>query len=195
MIFSREIELLEYFNLNVEQLQDFHFWKNFPSTSGIKISFDYTESETKIISKILGPDNEAISAFILKYRLFIQDKDGISLRNVEKLFLNLPIEFDYKERYKVLRQNINNILDEESNVQIKKHRVTFREIHDMFIYGAWTHLKENDKNRKNYLAIKDNKVIYPIFANDFNVTLIKIMNELVKIKFLNEEVIKILKNL
>ena len=66
---------------------------------------------------------------------------------------------------------------------------------DMFIYGAWTHLKENDKNRKNYLAIKDNKVIYPIFANDFNVTLIKIMNELVKIKFLNEEVIKILKNL
>ena len=63
---------MEYFNQNVEQLQDFHFWKNFPSTSGIKISFDYTESETKIISKILGPDNEAISAFILKYRLFIQ---------------------------------------------------------------------------------------------------------------------------
>ena len=64
----------------------------------------------------------------------------------------------------------------------------------MFIFGAWAHLNENDLNRKRYLAIKDNKVIYPIFANDFNVTLIKIMNELVQIKFLNQEIIKILEN-
>jgi len=194
MRFNREIEILGYFNQNVEQLQDFNFWKNFPSKSGINITFDYTNKGTEIDSKILGPDDETISAFILKYRLFIQNKDDISLRNLEKLFLYLPIESNYKERYIVLKQRINSILDEESNVQIKKHRVTIREIHDMFIFGAWAHLNENDLNRKRYLAIKDNKVIYPIFANDFNVTLIKIMNELVQIKFLNQEIIKILEN-
>ena len=168
--------------------------EKFSSKSGINITFDYTNKGTEIDSKILGPDDETISAFILKYRLFKQNKDDISLRNLEKLFLYLPIESNYKERYIVLKQRINSILDEESNVQIKKHRVTIREIHDMFIFGAWAHLNENDLNRKRYLAIKDNKVIYPIFANDFNVTLIKIMNELVQIKFLNQEIIKILEN-
>ncbi|MCG6915208.1 hypothetical protein LJE86_14965 [bacterium BMS3Abin03] len=194
MIYSREIKILGYFNHNVEQLQGFNFWKNFPSDNGINITFDYSNKKIEVNSKIRGPDDETIIAFILKYRLFIQDKDDISLRNLEKLFLELPVEPNYKEKYKVLRQKINSILDEESNVQIKKHRVTIREIHDMFIYGAWAHLNENDLNRKRYLAIKDNRVIYPIFANDFNVTLIKIMNELVEIKFLNEEVIKILEN-
>ena len=194
MALSKEIELLKFFYQNVEQLQNFNFWKNFQSKSGFNITFDYKESETKINSVILGPNDEAISAFILKYRLFVQDKDDISLRNKDKHFSQLPIESVYKERFKEYRQKINDVLEEESNVQIKKHRVTLREIHDMFIYGVWAHLNVNDLNRKRFLKIKDDKVIYPMFANDFNVTLIRIMNFLVQIRFLNEEVIKILEN-
>jgi hypothetical protein len=104
------------------------------------------------------------------------------------------LDKEYYEKFKSYRQSINDILDKPSIVQLNKHVVSIREIHDMFIYGVWAHLDEKDRNRKNYLSIKDNPVIYPMFANDFNVTLVKIMNELVQIKLLNEEVIRTLEN-
>ena len=189
----KEINLLEYFNDNVDKLQGFNFWKNFPSDSGISITFDYSKEETEINSKILGPDDESISAFILKYRLFIQDKDDISLRNIEKLYSSLPIDKDYKARFYNFKSNINEILNGLSNVEIKQRKVTKKEIHDMFIYGVWAHLNKNDLNRKRFLAIKDNTVVYTIFANEFNILLIRVMNILVQIKFLNEEVIRMLK--
>lgn len=192
MDFSKAIEVLKYFNQNVDQLQGFSFWKHFPSKSGINITWDYSNKEVSISSKLFGPDDESISAFVLKYRLFIQDKDDISLRNINKLYEKLLIEKIYCESFGTYRNNINNILDKPSNVQIKNHKVTIREIHDMFIYGVWAHLNENDLNRKNYLGIKDDPIVYTMFANDFNIALVRIMNELVQIKFLNEKVIKIL---
>jgi hypothetical protein len=194
MKFEKEIKTLEYFNQNVEQLHGFNFWKNFPSKSGINIQWDFKEGNPKIKTEVSGPNEEAISAFILKYRMFIQDKDDISLRNLDKLYASFSIENDYYERFKASRQKINNILDEISNVTINKHKVTIREIHDMFIYGFWSHLSQNDLNRKRYLRIKDNPALLAIFTNDFNVTLIKVMNELVQIKFLNEEVIDLLRD-
>lgn len=191
---KKAVDKLNSFNETVDQLQGFSFWKSFPSKSGINITWDYTESGVRVNSKILGPDDEPISAFILKYRLFIQNKDDISLGNMDKIYSEIDLDKEYYEKFKSYRQSINDILDKPSNVQLNKHVVTIREIHAMFIYGVWTHLDEKDRNRKNYLSIKDNPIIYPMFANDFNVTLVKIMNELVQIKLLNEEVIRILEN-
>lgn len=191
---KKAVDKLNSFNETVDQLQGFSFWKSFPSKSGINITWDYTESGVRVNSKILGPDDEPISAFILKYRLFIQNKDDISLGNMDKIYSEIDLDKEYYEKFKSYRQSINDILDKPSNVQLNKHVVTIREIQDMFIYGVWTHLDEKDRNRKNYLSIKDNPIIYPMFANDFNVTLVKIMNELVQIKLLNEEVIRILEN-
>lgn len=192
MNFSKEIELLKYFNQTVDQLQNFSFWKSFPSKSGIHIIWDNTAEGVKVKSEVFGPDDESISAFILKYRLFIQNKDDISLGKMDKIYSEMNVSTEYYEKFKCHRQKVNDVLDKPSNVQIKEHIVTIREIHDMFIYGVWAHLSENDLNRKRYLSIKDNPVIYPMFANDFNVTLIKIMNELVNIRSLNESVIKLL---
>ncbi len=189
---KRVVEKLKSFNETVDQLQGYSFWKSFPSKSGINITWDYTESGVKVNSKVFGPEDESIGAFILKYRLFIQNKDDISLRNIDKIYSEMDLDKEYYEKFKSYRQSINDILDKPSNVQLNKHIVSIREIHDMFIYGAWAHLSGNDLNRKRYLGIKDNPVIYPIFANDFNVTLVKIMNELVNIKFLNDSVIKLL---
>src|SRR3972149_10497102 len=190
MKFEKEIESLKNFNQTLEQLQSFNFWKRFPANSGINITFENKAEGGTIGSKIIGPDDEAISAYILKYRLFIQDKDDISLRNMDKLYSELQLEKKYYDQYKNYRQRINDILDRPSNVEINKHRVTIREIHNMFIYGYWAHMDQSDLNRKRFLGVKNNPVLYPIFTNDFNVTLIRIMNELVQIKFLNENVIK-----
>ena len=66
MKFEKEIKTLEYFNQNVEQLQGFNFWKNFPSKSGINIQWDFKEGNPKIKTEVSGPNEEAISAFILK---------------------------------------------------------------------------------------------------------------------------------
>jgi hypothetical protein len=189
---KKTIDRLVLFNETVYQLQGYSFWKSFPQKSGINIIWDNSIEGVKIKSQVFGPSDESISAFLLKYRLFIQDKDDISLRNLEMLYSSILIDNSYKDKYKNLRKSINNVLDQPSNVQIKKHRVTIREIHDMFIYGSYAHMDEKDLNRKRFVAIKDNTVLFSIFANDFNVTLIKIMNELVQIKLLNEKVIKIL---
>jgi len=189
---QRNANILRSFNETVDQLQGFSFWKSFPSKSGINITWDYTESGVKVNSKIFGPDDESISAFILKYRLFIQNKDDISLGNMDRIYSKMNLDKEYYDKFKSYRQSINDILDKPSNVQLNKHVVSIREIHDMFIYGVWVHRDEKDLNRKKYLSIKDNPVIYPMFANDFNVTLVMIMNELVNIKFLNDSIIKLL---
>lgn len=194
MNFENEIVVLKNFNQTVDTLQGFNFWKTFPDNSGISIEWDYTQDGVTVNSKVIGPNDEAISAFILKYRLFIQDKDEISLRNMDKLFSTLPIKNEYYFRFKSIRNKINENLDRPSNVTRNNHKVTMREIHDMFIYGVWAHLDDKDVNRKRYLSIKENPVIYPMFANDFNLILLNTMNELVQIKLLNEEVLEILEN-
>ncbi len=126
MNFAQEIERLKSFNQTVDILQGFNFWKKFPKKSGVNIKLDYTKEIVEINSKIVGPDDEAISAFILKYRLFIQSKDDISLRKIDKLYSTLPIEKEYYEKFKDKRKSFNNNLDQPANVTMKNHTVTKR---------------------------------------------------------------------
>lgn len=57
------------------------------------------KKETKISSQLFGPNEEAISAFVLKYRLFIQDKDDISIKNMGDLYSELLLDNSYYEKY------------------------------------------------------------------------------------------------
>ena len=185
---NRLVEKLRYFNETVEQLRSFSFWADFPKDSGINIKWD---KKTGITAVYRGPSDESLSAFILKYRLFIQDKDDISIKRMEKLYSRIGNDTFYN-KFKELKTSINVILDKPSMVKINQHIVTNREIHNMFLKGGWAHIKENNKERKFYLSIKDDPATYTIFKNDFNITILDVMNVLVRIKFLNEEVIKIL---
>jgi hypothetical protein len=185
---NRLVEKLRYFNETVEQLRSFSFWADFPKDSGINIKWD---KKTGITAVYRGPNDESLSAFILKYRLFIQDKDDISIKQMEKLYSTIGNDTFYN-KFKELKASINIILDKPSMVKINQHTVTMREIHNVFLKGGWAHIQENNRERKFYLSIRDDPAAYTIFKNDFNMTLLEVMNVLVRIKFLNEELLKTL---
>lgn len=110
--FSEEIKRLQKFNAIVDSLEKYDFFN--VNKVGVSISSPQGSAVGKI--ETIGPREEATSAFISKFRFLLMDKDGISLKEIKKLYEKLPITDDLKKEYAELRHAINHYLDSETGI-------------------------------------------------------------------------------
>lgn len=67
-----------------------------------------------------GPDETAIDAFVLTLRLFFQDKDGISVRQLSGIYQ--AADADQTQRFEHVRKQLNDHLDGDSGLAVdQKH--------------------------------------------------------------------------
>ena len=92
-----------------------------------------------------GPDYEAIKNFVTTFRNFILDTDSISIRNIAKIYDQLPDGNDLKERFNDARTNFNNFLDAPIFIEYNSGRLTGRKIIELYIYGDVIHLNKYDE--------------------------------------------------
>src|SRR5215212_2112673 len=107
-----------------------------------------------------GPDDEAIDAFVLTLRFFIQDNEPTSLRNMSCQFASLPIDPTLVARFEQERAAANALLDSSAFISIDGERLTCRRLVDTFVYGDRAHA--SPEKRENYrLWMSDDMVTGP----------------------------------
>ncbi|MEH1931628.1 hypothetical protein [Nostoc sp.] len=150
-----DIEKLQLFNRKAERLEQYQLWKyleNNQSTSQVSGG---------TISNNL-PDDELIEAPLITLRLFMQDKDYISIRNISKIYDSNPeIPNELKDAFVESRSNFNDFLKKESLFSIesiiwineREHHTTHytnKEVLEALLYGEIAHFTQMEDYQKLY---------------------------------------------
>lgn len=140
---EEQIKAIKLFNEKARILQEGNFYNYLKEhkSIGIKIGGKLAPGvETNY------PDEEAIRSFLLTFRFFIRDRDGCSFRCLGMIYPQLPIPSELKEKYKQIRNSINNFLDSNTHAKISQIGViTNRELLENFMYGHYVHVNQKKK--------------------------------------------------
>jgi hypothetical protein len=96
-----------------------------------------------------GPEDEFRESFLLTLRLFCQDNDDISLRNMADMIERMGIDQSLKDLFATIRGSFNGYLDSEPHTkfEIDGDRFTRRRLLDTFLYGDYAHVELGKKER------------------------------------------------
>ena len=174
MSIEQQINNLKFFNEKATKLENCSFTNVvFNQDTGIMISFK-REEQPRIEIQRRGPNDEAIDAFVLTFRFFIQDNEKSSFRNMVAIYERLPISEERKEEFKAARKYLNDFLDSNSFLNIDGVLLTYRHILDTFVYGGLSHA--NEKKKKEYDLWMLNPFSNQIVTNEFVVGLARVFD-------------------
>lgn len=180
------LQTLKLFNDKAEKLNGLSFTKEVTTKKhGVKLSF---KEDGSVSVKRRGPGGEAMDAFVLTLRFFIQDNEKSSLRNLAKIYENLPILDQKKDIFRRFRKMLNNFLDSKSFYSTRGINCTNRQIMNIFIYGGLAHA--NKKKKKIYGEWMSDSGSEPLTTNEFVNILQFIWACIISIKRINEAVIE-----
>jgi hypothetical protein len=195
---SEIIKLIELFNEKAEKLVRLSFIETmFKYNSGVTIKINKRDDGFyDLEQERRGPREEAIDAFILTIRFFIQDNESISLRRLAKIYEMAPIEKKLKAKFILLKNQINEYLNSNSfiviNINNKEEMLTHRKILDTIIYGGLSHA--NKKKKIEYDIWMKTPPLKAIIENDFVYSLAILYEDIKSICDLNKIIIKTLES-
>lgn len=190
-IITGAIGSLNLFNEKAKRLDELSFTRQLTEPSS-GITFSWKEGNPLTIER-LGPNDEAIEAFVLTLRFFIQDNEKISLGNFAKLYTSLPIELEIIENFNKARDALNDFLDnQKSFLSINNRQYTFREIFEVFMWGGLAHA--NVQNKEIFDSWRRNPFIFTILQNEFVYAIGKMLQVIFYIAHLNEQILESLKS-
>ena len=140
----------------------------------------------KLEFEFFQPDDEVRDALLFNIRLFIQDKDEISLRELQDLFTDNGISNTWKDYVRVFRDELNSRLDRIA-AEGPKGKLTHRDILNMFLYGSLGHLVPNDKARNLYDKWVTDDVQYELLHNTLHTVLVWILITIINISRVSKQ--------
>lgn len=188
---EQQINDLKLFNEKAAKLESCSFTqKAFNQETGISTLIKNEEQPLCRIER-RGPDDEAIDAFILTFRFFIQNNEKSSFGNMaltyEKLFISEENKLKFKEAYNY----INDMLDSKSVFNVDGIILTNRHILETFIYGGLSHANEDKK--KEYDLWMLNPFTNQHLTNEFAYILANILKVIFFVRDLNNGIVEELK--
>lgn len=148
------ISILKLFNEKVDKLIKSRFVKHIQENKGMKVSIRSSIGEKVNISHNL-PDQDAIDAFVLTIRFFIQDNESTSLRNMTKLYDDITVSSSIKDDFNWVRNKLNSELNKNSMFNLQHKQLSRGEIFDTFIYGGLAHAnKEKKEDFDKWMSIE-----------------------------------------
>lgn len=185
---AEAIKTLRLFNEKADKLEGLSFTKNL-SGSGITISGKQGEA---IQAQRQGPDDEAIDAFVLTIRFFVQDNETISFRNMAELYAGLPVGKDLVDKFNDARTKTNAALDKPSPIKLNNTELTFRAIFEVFLWGGLAHA--NPTKKAVYDTWVPNPILFPLLQNEFVYALGIVLNMIFFTRALNRDALVQLEN-
>lgn len=184
------IVVLEKFNRKVEKLNSFSFSNHGEFQASIKFR---ASTKGKVGGRIeateIRPAEEAIDAFLLTLRFFIQNNEDISFKNIANIYQSeLPSGSEILRDLIGIRKELNNYLDEKSFLTIYGENPTNRRILEVFLYGNSAHGK--DEKEITYNRWKKDGIIHSFAHTIFLGVVADIFNAAKEIALLNEELIE-----
>jgi hypothetical protein len=193
---EKQIAALRYFNEKVKELLESSFVKAVTTpNAGVTLEFEGREDGSgELRAKVRGPSHEAIKAFVLTLRFFIQDNETISLRNIASLYDAGNIDPQQKAYFNSARGAVNKLLDSPNlmNVSYNNNIPTNREVMEVFLYGGLAHANPPKVERfKEWMSFPPAAAL---LQNCFNIILGNVLRALDYIRLVNETTIQQLAN-
>ncbi len=132
------------------------------------------------------PNDEKRDALLFNIRLFIQDKDDISIRRLVELYDDPGISTKWKKEHEHYRRELNERLDRIA-VEGKKGKLTHRDVLDMFLYGKFGHRDEDDRSYKMYQKWITDETEFEIMHNTFHTVLVWVLAVVINISIVSRE--------
>jgi len=115
-----------------------------------------------------------------------------SFGNISEVYNKLEIPLEYKNKYKVARNDLNKYLDSETSTVINGESLTRWKILDVFIYGGYAHATLEKK--KIYDEWMKLEVVRDFLHFRFINTLANVLYIIRFVANLNKEVINIIES-
>jgi hypothetical protein len=129
------------------------------------------------------PDQEAVDAFILTFRFFIQDNERTSLRSLQRLLDDAEVSPHWKAEYNRVRSELNESLDstpEPIHIVWGGREYTRREVMYIFVFGGLAHA--NRQKRQIFEDWKTDPNFYSMYGYTFTNTLMEVLRSYLKIQ-------------
>lgn len=180
------------FNEKADKLLRLSFVETmFKTNTGVTLSWTAREDgQYDEVHVRQGPQEEAIDAFVLTFRYFIQDNEATSFRKMAQSYADAPIGDSFKTQFAEIRETINSFLDSPPDFQIQYNGKTYsrREIIDIFVYGGLSHANPSKKTLYDeWMLIPPFK---PLAENEFVYAISCVLRAIEWIKDLNSQVLK-----
>jgi hypothetical protein len=189
------VDGLNFFNEKADKLFRPSFVKTmFGERTGVSVSGSRADDDRfDVVCQRTGPDEEAIDAFVLTFRFFIQNNEKSSFANLANYYSSSHIDRSLGSEFEVVRQKINEFLDKPGIIQFKFNNeiLTRRIIMDTFIYGGLSH--GNDDKKKQYDAWQQIPPLKQLLENEFVCILAIILRAIKHISVLNVKALEHLK--
>lgn len=178
-------ETLEVFVAKAHKLVDSRF-RAFVE-EGLEITFSFESGQRGMTIEYRGPDTESIEAFILTFRFFIQDRDGISIRSLEKVCNDPGVSDVWKDKFRQIRVALKTFLDETPPAPEKIP--TNHDIMNVFIYGHLAH--EDPKWKPQYDEWRSKPDKFFFFNHQFNKILAEVLRMIRFLLYWTEEELQV----
>lgn len=137
-------ETLELFVEKATKLVRSRFIAFVNTQSQITINYENMNNEGQFSIDHSEPDSEAIEAFVLTFRFFIQNNESISLANLERILDDPGVSDNWKQEVTRTRSELNGVLDSTKLVSgvpltINGQALTNRELMQVFVFGHLAH--------------------------------------------------------
>jgi hypothetical protein len=177
----RAIDTLRLFEEKVEKLLALKFVNEIrQQSSGAIVEYRQGKGWDAIF---VGPSDETLDAVILTLRLFMQDNERISVRNIRRLYMESGLTAGLRDEFCTVAEHLNAQLDSPTSISIKEgEHLTFRDVLQIFIYGSHAHT--TPRWHQLYRDLKTT-AFFPILQNDFVTTLAFMLRILHKMSLLN----------
>jgi len=125
----------------------------------------------------IGPSEEAVDAFVLTLRFFLQNNESISIRNLAELLQRLPLDSEVHDRVVEMRTAFNSALDRPCGIKIDADHPSNREVLEIFVYGGLAHA--NPRKRAVFEDWSKQPIIMGMMTQVFFSNLVRVLHFLV----------------
>lgn len=185
------VEALRLFNEMAEELRDSSFTRAINQGS-VGTALRMRTGEPAEVTRT-GPNLEAVRAFVLTFRLFIQNADGISIFVMKGIYDNViaPLDAALAKEFNDIRDGLLAYLKRPTGVRFIEtdgRERTRQRVFDVFMWGGLSHFD----NRDVYEQWRREPLSFADLENEFVLILREYLKAIAAIHVLNQRAIELL---
>ena len=115
---------------------------------------------------LIGPEGESVDATFLTLRMFLQDNDRISIRNIAKLYSHEQELKPYQLDFDTTRDQINTFLESDNGINFSGNHYSNKELIELLLYGSKGH--SNRAKESKLRKLLDSSISSPLYLNQVN---------------------------